>query len=247
MYLLEVLLILLAGSVRWGLLVSQTLLTTAYTVNYFMYLFRGMPFRANDLSAVGTAAKVVGGYDLTPNSHLAFAWALLLLIIAIEWKAKFTIRKIQIRGAVFLAGIAASLTVGYVLLNTEFLENRGFYNLSGFQYLINYKFNGYLVATCMDIRNNKVVKPDGYSEKRVEEILSDNVKPENVQQEIPTHGRRQIKLSHHIQCFQPAPHKHRKRSKAYDTGDCLYFLILCGRHCNKHSCNHRKQYAFPYF
>lgn len=183
MYLLEVLLILLAGSVRWGLLVSQTLLTAAYTVNYFMYLFRGMPFRANDLSAVGTAAKVVGGYDLTPNSHLAFAWALLLLIIAIEWKAKLTIRKIQIRGAVFLAGIAASLTAGYVLLNTEFLEDRGFYNLSGFQYLINYKFNGYLVATCMDIRNNKVVKPDGYSEKRVEEILSDNVKPENVQQE----------------------------------------------------------------
>lgn len=183
MYLLEVLFVLIAGFARWGLLISQILLTSAYTVNYFIYLFRGTPFRVNDLSAVGTAAKVVGGYDLTPNSHLAFAWALLLLIIMIEWKAKLAIGKIQIRGAVFLTGIVLSVAAYHVLLNTEFLEKQGFYNLNGFQYLMNYKFDGYLVATCMDVRNNKVTKPDGYSEKRVEEILSDNVKESDMQEE----------------------------------------------------------------
>lgn len=183
MYLLEVLFVLIAGSMRCGLLISQILLTAAYTVNYFIYLFRGTPFRVNDLSAVGTAAKVVGGYDLTPNSHLAFAWALLFLIIVIEWKAKFTIRKIQIRGGAFLAGIVLAVVAYHVLLNTEFLEKQGFYNLSGFQYLMNYKFDGYLVATCMDIRNNKVTKPDGYSEKRVEEILSEYVAEKNRQEE----------------------------------------------------------------
>lgn len=185
MYLVEILVILIAGSLRWGLLISQVLLTVAYTVNYFMYLFRGVPFRVNDLSAVGTAAKVVGGYDLTPNSHLTFAWALLLLIIMIEWKSKITISKLQIRGCVLLAGIVLSVGAHHVLLNTEFLENRGFYNLSGFQYLMNYKFDGYLVATCMDIRNNRVTKPEGYSEKRVEEILAENVEEETQTEDFP--------------------------------------------------------------
>lgn len=185
MYLIEILFIMMVGSVRWGLLISQVLLTAAYTVNYFMYLFRGVPFRVNDLSAVGTAAKVVGGYDLTPNSHVTFAWALLLLIIMIEWKAKLTIGKIQIRGGVLLAGIGLSIISYHVLLNTDFLENRGFYNLSGFQYLINYKFDGYLVATCMDVRNSRVTKPEGYSEKRVEELLTDNSEEDVQAEELP--------------------------------------------------------------
>ena len=185
MYLIEILFIMIIGSVRWGLLISQVLLTAAYTVNYFMYLFRGVPFRVNDLSAVGTAAKVVGGYDLTPNSHVTFAWALLLLIIMIEWKAKLTIGKIQIRGGVLLAGIGLSIMSYHVLLNTDFLENRGFYNLSGFQYLMNYKFDGYLVATCMDVSNNRVTKPEGYSEKRVEELLTDNSEEDVQVEELP--------------------------------------------------------------
>lgn len=183
MYLLEVIFVLLVGSVRWGLIISQILLTLIYTVNYFMYLFRGTPFRMNDLRAAGTAVKVVGGYDLTPNSHLVFVWVLLILMSMIAWKSKLNIHKIRVRIFALLAGVGVSLIAYQLLLNTEFLENRGFYNLSGFQYPINYKLNGYLVTTCIDIRNSKVRKPEGYSRKKAEEILTECETEERTQTE----------------------------------------------------------------
>lgn len=54
---------LLAGSVKAAVVIVSVFLAIFGVANYFVYDFRGMPFLASDLSIVGTAVNVMGGYQ----------------------------------------------------------------------------------------------------------------------------------------------------------------------------------------
>lgn len=171
MYVIALLLAILFGSLRWGPSIAYTFLLLIYSVNSYVYTFRGAPFRYNDLTAVKTAADVVGGYDLTPDTHLTFAWGIGLFFIVLIWKTGETVKKWYLH----LGGIALGSVLGagciHVLLDTDFLLQHDFVSLHGFDQLMTYQFDGYLVATCIDIQNSRIKAPDGYSEQKAEELL----------------------------------------------------------------------------
>lgn len=182
MYAFELILLLCIQSLRVAALVADVVLTVLYSVNFFVYAFRGVPLKFSDFSAIGTAAQVVGGYDLTPNSHLAFAWCIAVLFGVVAWKAggikrrrrQFAVKEIGLRLASLAAGIFLTCIGGYQLLYTDLLTENGFQNFHGFDQQMIYHFNGYLVASCIDIQNSRIEMPQGYTVEKVEEILQEN-------------------------------------------------------------------------
>lgn len=188
MYALELIVLLLTHSMSVSIVLTNVALTALYSVNVYTLLYRGTSLRINDFTAIDTAVRVVGDYDLTPDMHMAFAWAILVLLVVFgaqtgtcraergrKQKDKaYWMKKLIAYGVTTVLGIGALLYGGYQLIYTDLLVQAGFADKQlGFSYELIYSFNGYLVATCIDIKNSRIVEPEGYSVARVEQLLAD--------------------------------------------------------------------------
>lgn len=189
MYLFELIVLLCTQSFRASVCISSLVLTLLYSANYFVFSFRGEPLRLNEFRAIGTAAKVLNHYSLRPNSHLAMAWCISLLFLiygmqtGFRWKMENKTKKLAVRLISLTSGIALAIVCGYQLLYTDMLAKAGFMNTHGFDQNMNYHFDGYLVASCLDIQDSRVVKPQGYSLGKIEELLTDASENSNVSNE----------------------------------------------------------------
>lgn len=202
-YLFEVILLLVTHSLRFSMIITNVAVTVLYTANYFMIMYRGTALRMNDFTALGTAAKVMGNYDFTPNSHLAMTWG--LLIIFVVFGIQTNIIRTEIREITWkfvityicTSFLAAGLTLyaGNRLLYSDFLARIGFEGLAGFDetdidgfaYELMYYYDGYLAATCIEIQNSRIDKPDEYTKERVEELLAECMPEEETKdsEELP--------------------------------------------------------------
>lgn len=179
MYLFELILLLCTQSFRASVCIGSLTLTLLYSANYYVFSFRGGPLRLNELTAIGTAAKVISHYNLRPNNHLAMAWCIAILFLAygaqtgFRWKTQKKSRKTAVRLTALTAGVVLAAVSGHQLFYTDMLVNAGFFNTHGFDQNMNYQINGYLVASCLNIQDSRVEKPQGYSLKKVRELLED--------------------------------------------------------------------------
>ncbi len=197
LYLLEILVLLCTGSLRFTIVFSSFAFTALYSVNGFMYDYRGVPLRLNDLTAIRTAMGVAGRYDFSPGPEMAKAWGVAVLFIVLALAAGRQRRegsrgRKAILGLVCRIGARVALAAGlawgagYLLLYTDYLLERGFVNFHGIDQFMTYHFDGYLVASCMDIQNSRIPKPEGYSAEAAAEILGafggkgDPVEPEEL-------------------------------------------------------------------
>lgn len=174
-YLFEAIIFLITFSPKFTLIFTQLSIMLVYSANYFVFQFRGTPLRINDLSATGTVLQVLKYYDLTPNTHLAMNWCLSVLFIIIGVCIKPTNLKKRIFIPIHLCsmflGIVLLLYSKHLLLETSFLSDCGYESIVGFDQHLIYQVNGYLVASCMDIQNNQIAPPDGFSSEKANEIL----------------------------------------------------------------------------
>ena len=189
MYMIELVLLLCSQSFRVSVIAGNLLFTLLYSADYFVRMYRETPLRWNDLTAAGTAMQVIGNYDLTPNSHMAMSWIILILVVVlvlqtgtarkVSWKESSLREKrkeLVLRGVSFVAGVTVLLFSGHMLLYTDLLDRMGFVTVHGFEERAMYQFNGYLVSACLDYRTNRVVEPDGYSEAAVDALLQEYAK-----------------------------------------------------------------------
>ena len=183
MYGIELIILLVTQSSRVTIALTNIALTLLYTANYFVIMYRGTPLRVNDFSAIGTAAEVVGEYRFVPNDHLAMAWAVLLLFVVFgvqtgTKKKKRSRNYLILRGISYAVSIAMALGItaygGYRLLYTDLLTEAGFADeeFRGFYQDMIYSIDGYLVGTCIEVRNARITPPEGYSVEGVKEILA---------------------------------------------------------------------------
>lgn len=181
MYIMELVLLLCSQSVSVAVIASDVILTLLYSVNYYVCAYRGATLKFSDLKAARTAAQVVSGYDLTPNIHLAMAWGIAVLIAVAGWKLRgkvikhrrITKRMIFVRAGVSAGGVLLAVGAVYMLIGTDLLEERGFDNSHGWRQEDKYFYDGYLVASCLDIKNQRSIldnAPPGYSKQYAEEI-----------------------------------------------------------------------------
>lgn len=177
MYLFELILLLCTQSFPASICVSNLVLVLLYSANYFVFSYRGVSLRFNDLTAAGTAAEVVGNYSLRPNSHMAMVWCISLFFLVygvrtgVRWEMTGKLKTVVIRLTGFLFGVTLALVCGYQFLYTDIFQEVGFLNTHGIDLHMNYHFNGYLVASFMDIQHSRIEKPQGYSVEKVEELL----------------------------------------------------------------------------
>ena len=189
LYGVEVLLLLVTHSLRISAIGVNVFTTVVYSANYFVLTFRGTPLRVSDLSAARTAAKVMGQYDFTPNAALAIAWGIALTWLLWscklpEWKRSFSKRYIACYAASVALAFGLGAGAGYLLLYTDLLERVGFVNeeFKGFYQDMIYYRDGYLIATCMEVKNARIEPIDGYSARRAEQILQQVAAGQNAAQ-----------------------------------------------------------------
>ncbi len=204
MYVLELLMLLVTHSTAVSVVLTNVVLTALYSANFFMLMYRGTSLRMNDLTAIGTVTGVVGEYDLTPNSHLAFVWAIAVIFVVFgvqtatfRWKKEkeekkpISTKRIVLVAVSYVVTIAIAVSIAMVggrkLLYTDYLEEKGFAGkaFTGFDYELIYSFNGYLVGTCVELKNSRIVKPEGYSTKNVEEILTATGEAGQAEEDMP--------------------------------------------------------------
>ena len=194
MFLFELIMLLCTLSKRFTIVFCNIVLTILYCANYFVYAFRGTYLKANELTAIGTAADVAGKYRFEPNSHMAMCWCIAAVFVvwgmcagrpgrAFEQREaagqstqirrfRFSWKWLLAHGVGLVLGIALMSGAGHVLLDTELLLEHGFSYYSGINSEYTYYFDGYLVGSILNIRYSRITEPEGYSVRRVEEILS---------------------------------------------------------------------------
>lgn len=205
MYALEGIVLLITHSTAVSIVLTNMVLTALYSANFFMLMYRGTSLRMNDFAAIGTAAQVVGDYDLTPNSHLAMIWGIMLLLAVFGVQTNvgrtergrrrladkdrtYWMKKLTGYAVTTVIGIAIFLCGSHLLLYTEFLNQVGFAdNDLGWAYELIYSYDGYLVASCIEIKNSRILSPEGYTVERVEELLeaSKDYEQDTVQENSP--------------------------------------------------------------
>lgn len=173
----EILLLGITWSPRVTLILLNWTLTIWYSADYYFSTFRGVPLRVNELTAVGTAAEVISGYDMTPSAELTRCWMLLVLftVLAVSSGRDYApSRRTHFLHALtaFTCCIFLGMGGGQSLLSTE----TEFWDMverdNDFFQQSSYERNGYLLSTLLDIRDSRIAEPDGYSVENVEEILS---------------------------------------------------------------------------
>lgn len=182
LYGLELVLLLITQLPWLSVCLVSVAATVIYVANNYVLLYRGKPLHIHDFSAIGTVKEVVGDYEFQINGPLLIIGALLVLILVFALQTfvksrKRTAKEWALRGASYVLTIALGmgclLLGNYILIDTNFLEDYGFAysEFPGFYLDDTYYVNGFLVSTCLDIRNTKIVPPDGYSKRQVTAVL----------------------------------------------------------------------------
>ncbi|MDD6187960.1 MAG: LTA synthase family protein [Clostridiales bacterium] len=172
--LLMVLLYCLIGRAWIAFLGTSVPLLLASAGNYFKLLCRDDPFLFADVTAIGTALKVSGNYDISLDSRLLFC---ILCVAAGTLFLAFFVRG-HIRARSRLIGAAAVLISIWPLSKIYLSENIYVNKTRNYEYANQwsatqvYITRGFVYPFLHSIPDAFPEKPDGYSTAAAQEILS---------------------------------------------------------------------------
>lgn len=177
-FVIQIILFLFTLSYRISICTTSLCVTILYTINYFVYIYRGKAFSFKDLFAFHTAMEVVGGFDLTPSNIMIVAWSLLIMIwvwtLGLKVKivpemSKIKKRIVHLVGA--LLGVSVVVISSNLFLNISFWEERDIVTENGF--LGRFYSDGYLVSTCIEWATSEIRAEEDYSTQFAQDILAD--------------------------------------------------------------------------
>lgn len=171
---------LLLGAFTWpllGSLVTMGITLVFYIVNYYTILFRGRPVMPADLSAVGTAAEVLGGYVFKISWQMAVAVAICILYavgITLLWKSQKVPKDTKPSVNAIILKRIISAAIGIILLVIS-LNNPIFRTLESFAWdsavLKGFHQDGMWLTFIKYARLSGVKEPDGYDREAVNGYL----------------------------------------------------------------------------
>lgn len=170
LYLVVFFLLLVTGSVRIPVIVTQVLTAALGIMNCFVIGFRGMALSAGDLFSLKTALTVASSYEYEIDWYIfmeIFATVAICIVSckirgfrALHWKARTAVLTVWL----LLAGLFY-----HICCRTDFLENHDIRS-EGFTHQLRYKKYDMLFTTLCTCFYLSVDKPEGYSAQRVQEI-----------------------------------------------------------------------------
>lgn len=162
----------LIGNGTWALRM-EILITLLYgIVNHYVMAFRSTPFVPWDVFSIKTAASVAGNYDFTPTKAVVVVTiCLIALFVLVRFVDLHAPKKVLWR--ILPMGCVGLVLIGFVnLLQDKTFQTRSYLYPHLFTPAHMTKVNGMAVTFAMDLAFVYVEKPEGYSEERAKEILS---------------------------------------------------------------------------
>ena len=158
----------LFGSIKISMVISCTLWTIINIVNDVLMQLRGTAFAFSDIFSAGTALSVVNGMEVNFQKDL-MAYVLIniivvILLMLIKFKKLDTKKKRVISR---ISNLAFAVVIFVVCMNTPKYKRLNYWDLD-----TQYKDNGIQMVFVKQIDDFFLSKPEGYSIKKVEEILS---------------------------------------------------------------------------
>lgn len=176
--------------------VTSTLVMLLYTIDYYVYRFRGRPFKLVDVKSAKAALAVAEGYNFAPDKKLVVCWlvSIFLIIAGIRINRKVPVEKlfkgnslhkeVLVKGTHFLGVLLVCLLVLAIRFTDPF-KLLGFSYDGGIRENLNYLYNGYLMTTWQCIANMSVKKPSGYSADETQKIFEKYLERVEVGEEQP--------------------------------------------------------------
>lgn len=153
---------LIIGRLPISMFVVEAICGLLALVNHYYSMFRGAPFELIDALSAGTAAAVIGGYDLSVDTEV-FLWILLSLSV-LGSICLMQRRHLRSRISMGSAGLVMVIGVIFAGLYTHHVD---YWDLNRFTRQLGY-LNSVLTYGKIDL---SVRQPAGYSQEAVTEIL----------------------------------------------------------------------------
>ncbi len=164
--------LLIFQRVRFALGIGSIILLVGFLINYFVVEFRGTSITLNDLFAVKTAMQVVGGYQFSVSPEAWYSILYFLFFIFWGFWIDLSGKGLKYHLIVSLSAITGICAFLYFWNVSDYFER---YDLQGHYWNMsdNQQLNGFLLSFGISIREGGMEKPDGYSQKRVNEIAKE--------------------------------------------------------------------------
>lgn len=183
--LVMVLLLFLFGKLKTALRCQTILFMMIGLVNYYVLAFRSAPIMPWDLLSVGTAMSVANNFKYTLEKETVFVLIGFLILIILESKVTFTLKKDwRLRGAGLLVCFGLLWGFTHMLHLDSTVVNFKLYDKL-FTPTVMSKRDGTAVAFLMELKYVSVDKPDGYNDKKAGELLASYEPEENTVSDTP--------------------------------------------------------------
>ncbi len=172
LFLLELLFLVITGSVRIAVMIEAVLIAALGIGNCFVISFRGMALSAADLFSLEAAASVASEYtyrlDWYMYSEILCTFAICLISLKLTG---YRVLNFPMRLAALALWAAGAGSYYYVCCRTDFLEEHDIRS-EGFTHQLRYKQYDMLFTTLTTCFYLSVDKPDGYSLDEVKAIAA---------------------------------------------------------------------------
>lgn len=161
-------------------LLTSIVVITATGVHYYKVVFRDDPFVFEDVAYFGEAAGIVGQYDvhLTLYFRLAIAACILgTVILALFARAKIGWRRWRWVGRLAAVALIICLSIGgyqkFYASDKLYTSFENYSHFNRWQPVEDYASRGFVYPFLHSITDAYPPAPDGYSDKRAQQLLSD--------------------------------------------------------------------------
>ena len=163
----------LCNRINLSIIITNSLVFILGVVNYVVVCFRGTPLVPWDILSIKTAAYVASSYTFSFSYHLLFAICLFIFIIALALKATYNFKK---RGKLNLALRFAFILI--ISITTIVFYQTDVINYFDFENNLwkpkdEYANNGFLASFVKQSKNLINEKPENYSIKHLENLISE--------------------------------------------------------------------------
>lgn len=159
--------LLVTNRVRLAVTLSNVFLFGFAFIDYLVISFRGSEIKFSDIYSLRTAASVAGQYSVEFTSRVNYALFVCAAILFVLWVTKITHKSKKNQ----LPRITSVLCIGLSLFTVSYCMN----NSTNYMQLWatdGIKYNGLTYNFLIEARDSRVVPPEGYTDKKADEILS---------------------------------------------------------------------------
>ena len=156
---------LITVNIRISLLIGMALIMTLSMINYYVYQFQGNAFSPFHFLSLSTALIVADNYKIVITPIVAETCVMAGLYVFCGFLfEKLKTKRIALNRLGALIGTI--IIVGVIHLGIQKIDIQHWGNLGGVE-------NGYLLNFAMQLEDLFVLKPDGYDENKISEIISE--------------------------------------------------------------------------